>query len=63
MYKSAKSCVAINGLLTDNCSCLIGVSQGENLSPLLLSLYLNNLQQFLQEVHMSLKKTRDLLKL
>ena len=33
MYKSAKSCVAINGLLTDNFSCLIGVRQGENLSP------------------------------
>ena len=46
MYKSAKSCVAINGLLTDNFSCLIGVRQGENLSPLLFSLYLNDLQQF-----------------
>ena len=60
MYKSAKSCVAINGLLTDNFSCLIGVRQCENLSPLLFSLYLNDLQQFFQEVHMGLKEIRDL---
>ena len=60
MYKSAKSCVAINGLLTDNFSCLIGVRQGENLSPLLFSLYLNDLQEFLQEAHMGLKEIRDL---
>ena len=60
MYKSAKSCVAINGLLTDNFSCLIGVRQGENLSPFLFSLYLNDLQEFLQEAHLGLKEIRDL---
>ena len=60
MYKSAKSCVAINGLLTDYSSCLIRVRQGENLSPLLFSLYLNDLQQFLQEAHMGLKEISDL---
>ena len=58
MYKSAKSCVAINGLLTDNFSCLIGVRQGENLSPLLFSLYLNDLQEFLQKAHMGLTHSR-----
>ena len=36
-----------------------GVRQGENL-PLLFSLYLNDLQQFLQEAHMGLKEIRDL---
>ena len=60
MYKSAKSFVAINGLFTEKCSCLIGVRQGENLPPLLFSLYLNDLQQFLQEAHMGLKEIRDL---
>ena len=60
MYKSAKSCVAINGLLTDNFSYLIGVRQGENLSPLSFSLYLNDLQEFLQEAHMGLKEIRYL---
>ena len=60
MYKSAKSCVTINGFLTDNFSCLIGARQGENLSPLLFSLYLNDLQQFLQDAHMGLKEISDL---
>ena len=60
MYKSAKSFVAINGLFTEKFSCLIGVRQGENLPPLLFSLYLNDLQQFLQEAHMVLKEIRDL---
>ena len=39
---------------------LIEVRQGENLSPLLFSLYLNDLQQFLQEAHMGLKEISDL---
>ena len=56
MYKSAKSCVAINGLLNDNFSCLIGARQGKNLSPLLFSLYLNDLQDFLQETTWVLTK-------
>ena len=60
MYKSGKSCVAINGLLTDKCSCLIGVRQCENLSPLLFSLHLYDLQQLLQEAHIGLKETHDL---
>ena len=34
MYKSAKSCVSVNSTLTDNFSCMIGVRQGDNLSPL-----------------------------
>ena len=59
MNESAKSCVAINGLLNDNFS-LIGVRQGENLSPLLFSLYSNDLQQFLQEAHTGLKEISDL---
>ena len=60
MYKSAKSFVAINGLFTENFSCLFGVREGENLPPLLFSLYLNDLQQFLQEAHMGLKEISDL---
>ena len=59
MYKSAKSCVSMNGFLTDNFSCLIGVRQGENLSPLLFSLYLNDLQDFLQDAHMGLTQINN----
>ena len=46
--------------MTDNFSCHIGVRQGEKLSPLLFSLYLNDLQQFLQEAHLGLKEISGL---
>lgn len=48
MYKNIRSCIK-----TDACSefftCSIGVRQGENLSPLLFSIYLNDLEDFLKE--------------
>ena len=46
--------------MTDNFLCLIGVRQGEKLFSLLFSLYLNDLQQFLQEAHMGLKEISGL---
>ena len=55
MYKSAKSCVSVNSTLTDNFSCMIGVRQGDNLSPLLFSIFLNDLKLFLEPAHDGLK--------
>ena len=55
MYKSAKSCVSVNSTLTDNFSCMIGVRQGDNLSPLLFSIFLNDLNLFLEPAHDGLK--------
>jgi hypothetical protein len=49
MYKNAKSCVKLNNCLSPFFSCNLGVRQGENLSPLLFAIYLNDLE-------MSLKK-------
>ena len=49
MYKKAKSCVMWNSKLSDYFSCSSGVRQGENLSPLLFSIYLNDLKLFLSE--------------
>ena len=34
MYKTAKSCVISDGQISDTFPCLVGVRQGENLSPL-----------------------------
>ena len=48
MYQSAKSCVALDGVLSDNLLCMTGVRQGENLSPLLFSIFLNDLSTFLE---------------
>ena len=46
MYKTAKSCVTCDGQISDTFPCLVGVRQGENLSPLLFSIYFGDLQLF-----------------
>ena len=44
MYQNIKSCIKHNGHFLPSFMSEIGVRQGENLSPLLLSLFLNDLQ-------------------
>ena len=48
MYAEIKSCILLNGTQSEYFNCEKGVRQGENLSPLLFSLYLNDLEKFLQ---------------
>ena len=48
MYQSAKSCVALDGVLSDIFLCMTEVRQGENLSLLLFSIFLNDLSTFLE---------------
>ena len=48
MYKNVKSCVTYNNCKSDYFSCDIGVRQGENLSPFLFAIFLNDLQDFLE---------------
>lgn len=45
MYKKAKSCVRVDNQYSDYFQCFIGVRKGENLSPLLFAIYLNDLQK------------------
>ena len=63
MYKTAKSCVTSDGQISDTFPCLVGVRQGENLSPLLFSIYPCDLQIILQDAHKGLtavnKMTKD----
>ncbi|MES9881062.1 MAG: reverse transcriptase domain-containing protein [Sedimenticola sp.] len=47
MYSSIKSCISANGDKSSYFPCNRGVRQGENLSPFLFSLYLNDLEDFL----------------
>ena len=44
LYCKAKSCVKSNGKLSDYFNCNIGVRQGENLSPLLFAIFLNDFE-------------------
>ena len=44
MYENAKSCVKQGQALSDFFSCEVGVWQGENLSPLLFAIYLNDFE-------------------
>ena len=47
MYENIKSCVRINDETSAYFPSECGVRQGENLSPLLFSLYLNDLENFI----------------
>lgn len=47
MYKGIKSKICINGFSSDLFTCNVGVRQGENLSPFLFSLYINDLEDYL----------------
>jgi len=47
MYSNIKSCIFLNGEKSPFFGCNCGVRQGENLSPVLFSLFLNDLEAFL----------------
>ena len=47
MYSKAKSCVRVNNSLSEFFASFTGVRQGENLSPILFSLFLNDINDFL----------------
>ena len=47
MYDNIKSCVSINGHMSELFNCQVGLREGENLSPILFSFYLNDLKEHL----------------
>ena len=46
MYNNIKSCVRVGKTCSNLFPCLNGLRQGENLSPILFSIYLNDLHDF-----------------
>ena len=54
MYQEAKSCVKCNNDISPFFSCNIGVRQGENLSPILFAIFLNDFQEFLSHSSLGL---------
>ena len=47
MYTNIRSCISRNGEHSDYFQCHQGLRQGENLSPIMFSLYLNDLENYL----------------
>ena len=48
MYCNIKSCVSLCGSFSSFFSCENGVRQGENLSPVLFALFLNDMQTYIE---------------
>ena len=49
LYKGAKSCVDYNGGVSNFFASNVGVRQGENLSPMLFAIFLNDMEDFFAE--------------
>ena len=45
IYINVKSKVKYNNELSDSFSCVLGVLQGESLSPFLFSMYINDIEE------------------
>ena len=61
LYDNAKSCVKLNNCISDLFRSCIGVRQGENLSPLLFALFLNDLELYLSEMYKGLPTVSDMI--
>ena len=55
LYSRAKSCVKLNGKISDYFNCNVGVRQGENLSPLLFAIFLNDFEYSISRKYNGLK--------
>jgi hypothetical protein len=62
LYKGAKSYVNFNNQCSHIFQCLIGVRQGENRSPLLFAIFLNDLHNYLSDHYSGLQYLHELLK-
>ena len=47
MYQETKACIKLNNKLSNSFNCNIGVRQGDNLSPLLFALFINDFEAYL----------------
>lgn len=59
LYCHTKSCVRVGNMDSDYFPCNVGMRQGENLSPLLFSIYLNDLKDFMSSTFSGLPYISD----
>ena len=60
LYNNTKACIKLNNSISASFSCNVGVRQGDNLSPLLFSLFINDFESFLGDKYNGLKSIKDL---
>merc|ERR1711915_292723 len=60
LYQNTKACVKHNNKLSQSFSCNIGVRQGDNLSPLLFAIFLNDFESFLSTKYQGLNSLNNL---
>ena len=60
LYENSKSCVKKDGTISSSFKNELGVRQGDNLSPLLFALYLNDFKRFLSMRYNGLKMNDNL---
>ena len=60
LYQNTKACVKLNNKISQSFNCNIGVRQGDNLSPLLFALFINDFEQSISEKYNGLDTLNDL---
>ena len=60
LYQNTKACIKLNNKLSNSFNCNIGVRQGDNLSPLLFSLFINDFEEYLSVKYNGLSRLNNL---
>ena len=60
IYENAKACVKLNNGISHSFPCNIGVRQGDNISPLLFSLFINDFKDFIATKYCGLRSITNL---
>ena len=60
IYQNTKACIKLNNTVSKSFNCNIGVRQGDNLSFLLFSLFINDFKAFLSEKYNGLRCMENL---
>ena len=60
LYENTTACVKLNNKISQSFICNIGVRQGDNLSPLLFAIFINDFEQFLSQRYNGLDSLNNL---